>query len=103
MQQIVYYVIELQYRAQEAHARNTCKLSLNKPNPTLQPRFGSFYMYLEGCKKGFLAGRRPFIGVDEYHSKTKYGGQLLIAMEKDPNNQYFPLAFVVVKIETKKS
>ncbi|XP_058776962.1 uncharacterized protein LOC131651313 [Vicia villosa] len=42
-------------------------------------------------------------GVDGFHLKTKYGGQLLIAVGRDPNNQYFPLAFGVVETETKES
>ncbi|XP_058769901.1 uncharacterized protein LOC131643640 [Vicia villosa] len=35
--------------------------------------------------------------------RTKYGGQLLIAVGRDPNDQYFPLAFGVVETETKES
>ncbi|XP_058734066.1 uncharacterized protein LOC131605767 [Vicia villosa] len=46
---------------------------------------------------------RPFIGVDGCHLKTKYGGQLLIVVGRDPNDQYFPLAFGVVETETKES
>jgi hypothetical protein len=41
--------------------------------------------------------------VDGCHLKTKYGGQLLIAVGRDPNDQYFPLAFGVVENETKES
>lgn len=82
---------------------NTCKILLDRPDPNLLPRFGSFYMCLDGCKKGFLAGCRPFIGVDGCHLKTKYGGQLLIAVGRDPNDQYFPLAFAVVETETRAS
>jgi hypothetical protein len=77
---------------------NTIKINVERPNPTLSPRFGSFYFCFEGCKKGFIHGCRPFIGVDECHLKTKYGGQLLIAVGRDPNDQYFPLAFGVVEI-----
>ncbi|MCI03073.1 hypothetical protein A2U01_0024107, partial [Trifolium medium] len=49
---------------------NTCKITMERPHPTLQPR---------------------------------YGGQLLIAVGRDPNDQYFPLAFGVVETETKES
>jgi hypothetical protein len=41
--------------------------------------------------------------VDGCHLKIKYGGQLLIAVGRDPNDQYFPLAFGVVETETKES
>ncbi|KAK7244700.1 hypothetical protein RIF29_39526 [Crotalaria pallida] len=82
---------------------NTCKMTVTRPHPGLQPRFGSFYMCLDGCKKGFVNGCRPFIGVDGCHLKTQYGGILLIAVGRDPNDQYFPLAFAVVETECKDS
>ncbi|XP_058783754.1 uncharacterized protein LOC131658483 [Vicia villosa] len=72
---------------------NTCKINVERPSPTLQPRFGKFYFCFDGCKKGFSMACRPFIGVDGCHLKTKYGGQLLVAVGRDPNDQYFPLAF----------
>ncbi|XP_058729589.1 uncharacterized protein LOC131601732 [Vicia villosa] len=75
----------------------------DRPNPTIPPRFGCFYFCFEGCKKGFINGCRPFVGVDGCHLKTKYGGQLLIAVGRNPNDQYFPLAFGVVGTETKES
>ncbi|XP_052723721.1 uncharacterized protein LOC108344539 [Vigna angularis] len=81
----------------------TFKIKVNQPQPSLPPRFGSFYMCLEGCKQGFLGSCRPFIGVDGCHLKTTYGGQLLVAMGRDPNDQYFPLAFAVVENECKES
>ncbi|KAK2405578.1 hypothetical protein QL285_054800 [Trifolium repens] len=82
---------------------NTVVIGVERPMPTLPPRFGSFYSYFEGSKKGFIHGCRPFIGVDGCHLKTKYGGQLLIAVGRDPNDQYFPLAFGVVETETTES
>ncbi|XP_058751092.1 uncharacterized protein LOC131624128 [Vicia villosa] len=72
---------------------NTVSITVNRPSPSIQPRFGSFYFCFDGCKKGFTNGCRPFIGVDGCHLKTKYGGQLLIAVGREPNDQYFPLAF----------
>jgi len=58
-------------------------------------------MCLERCKSSFLNGRRPFLGVDGCHLKTKYSDQVLIAVGRDLNDQYFPLVFVVVEIATK--
>ncbi|XP_014523658.1 uncharacterized protein LOC106779953 [Vigna radiata var. radiata] len=81
----------------------TFKIKVNQPQPSLPPRFGSFYMCLEGCKHGFLGSCRPFIGVDGCHLKTTYGGQLLVAVGRDPNDQYFPLAFAVVENECKET
>jgi hypothetical protein len=82
---------------------NIVSITVNRPNPSIQPRFGAFYFCFDGCKKGFTNGCRPFVGVDGCHLKTKYGGQLLIDVGRDPNDQYFPLAFGVVETETKET
>jgi hypothetical protein len=93
------YVAELKKQSMG----NTAKINVERIAPTIQPRFGSFYFSFDGCKKGFLASCRPFIGVDGCHLKTKFGGQLLIAVGRDANDQYYPLAFGVVENETKES
>ena len=67
------------------------------------PYFERLYICLEGCKKGFLARYKPFIGLDACHLKNKLGGQLIIARCRDPNEEYFPLAYAVVETETKDS
>ncbi|XP_058776819.1 uncharacterized protein LOC131651168 [Vicia villosa] len=99
------YAILRRYAAElhRANIGNTLSITVERPNPTIPPRFGSFYFCFEGCKKGFLNGCRPFVGVDGCHLKTKYGGQLLIDVGRDPNDQYFPLTFGVVETETKES
>ena len=50
-----------------------------------------------------MAGHRPIIGLDAYHLKTKLGGQLIVAIARDPNEKYFPLAVAVVEAKTKDS
>ncbi|XP_058784822.1 uncharacterized protein LOC131659682 [Vicia villosa] len=42
---------------------NTGSITVNRPIPSIQPRFGSFYFCFDGCKKGFTNGCRPFVGV----------------------------------------
>jgi len=79
---------------------NTLKINVERTLLTNQPRFNKFYFCFEGCKKGFLTGCRPFIGVDGCHLKTQYGGILLVAVGRDANDQYYPLAFGVVENET---
>lgn len=76
------YCVELR----RSSTGNTCRLLVERPCPTLSPRSCSFYFCFDGCKKGFLAGCRPFIGVDGCHLKTKYGGQLLVVVGRDPND-----------------
>ena len=67
------------------------------------PYFERIYICLKGCKKGFLAGCRPIISVDACHLKTKTSGQLMCAVGRDPNDEYFPFAYAVVEAETKDS
>lgn len=88
---------------QRACKGNTCKLHLERPVPTLLPKFGRFYVCFDGCKRALKTSYRPFIGVDGCHLKNKYGGQLLIAVGRDPNDQYLPVAFAVVESETKET
>ena len=66
------------------------------------PLFQRLYVCLDACKTGFVA-YRPFIGVDACHLKGHYGGQLMTTVATNPNNQLFPLAFVVVEAETRDS
>ena len=82
---------------------STAILSTNRPQPHLQPLFGRFYVCLDACKRGFLDGCRPFIGVDGCHLKGQYPGQLLTAVGKDGNNGVYLIAFAVVEAETKDS
>ena len=76
---------------------------MERPSIEMLPRFGSFYMCLEGPKFAFKKACRPLIGVDGCHLKSKFGGQLLIVVGRDPNDQYMPISFVVVETETKET
>lgn len=78
------YVTELR----RVCAGNTAKINVDKPNPSIQPRFCSFYFCFDGCRQGFTKACRPFVGVDSCHLKATYGGQLLIDVGRDPNDQY---------------
>ncbi|XP_024636474.1 uncharacterized protein [Medicago truncatula] len=82
---------------------NNLKFNVERTLLTNQQRFSKFYFCFDGCKQGFLAGCRPFIGVDGCHLKTKFGGILLVDVGRDANDQYFPLAFGVVENETKET
>ncbi|RYR21806.1 hypothetical protein Ahy_B03g067121 isoform A [Arachis hypogaea] len=86
-----------------ANPGSTLKLKLDRPCPTIQPRFVRMYMYLDAVKKGFLAACRPIIGFDGCHLKSDHGQQLLVAVGRDPNDNYFPLAVTAVEAETKDS
>ena len=65
--------------------------------------FERMYVYLDPCKRGFLAGCRPLIGIDCCHLKGTTEGQLLVAVGKDGNDNIFPIAYAIVEIENKSS
>jgi len=52
-------------------------------------------MYLEGCKKGILVGCLPF--------EEQVRGKLITTVCRNPNEEYFPLAYAIVEAETKDS
>lgn len=93
------YVVELQ----RVNSWNTMKINVERPNPSIQPRFKSFYFCFDGCKRGFINGCRPFVRLDGCHLKTKYDGQLLIVVGRDLNDQDFLLSFGVVETKIKDS
>ncbi|KAL8511673.1 hypothetical protein ACS0TY_018188 [Phlomoides rotata] len=63
-------------------------------------KFSKLYVCFKALKNGFLAGCRPFIGVDGTFLKGPHGGVLLPAVSVDPNNQIYPIAYVVVTTES---
>ena len=65
--------------------------------------FERMYVCLDACKREFLAGCRPLIGIDGCHLKWTTGGQLLVAIWKDGNDNIFPIAYAIVEIENKCS
>ncbi|XP_060202219.1 uncharacterized protein LOC132630678 [Lycium barbarum] len=66
-------------------------------------RFCRIYICLHALKMGFKEGLRPFIGLDGTFLKGKAKGQLLVIVALDSNNHFYPIAWVVVEKETKKT
>ncbi|GKV28205.1 hypothetical protein SLEP1_g37288, partial [Rubroshorea leprosula] len=71
--------------------------------PEGKPMFKGIYVCLEGCRKGFLLGCRPVIGVDACFLKGMFKGTILAAVARDGNNQMFPIAWAVVDSESTSS
>nr|KAJ0207509.1 hypothetical protein LSAT_V11C500261200 [Lactuca sativa]KAJ0207802.1 hypothetical protein LSAT_V11C500261320 [Lactuca sativa] len=65
--------------------------------------FLRFFISLTACYKGFLAGCRPYIGLDACHLKGKFNGVLAAATSIDGNNGMFPVAYGVLESENTKS
>ncbi|XP_058783323.1 uncharacterized protein LOC131658000 [Vicia villosa] len=85
----------------KASAGYTFKINTVALAPGLRPRFERCYLCFDGTKKALTKTCRPFIGLDGCHLKHRYGGIMLIAVGRDPNDQYLPVAFAVVKSDTK--
>ncbi|GLU04053.1 hypothetical protein SLE2022_212200 [Rubroshorea leprosula] len=71
--------------------------------PEGKPTFKGIYVCLEGCRKGFLLGCRPVIGVDACFLKGMFKGTLLAAVARDRNNPMFPIAWAIVDSESTSS
>lgn len=66
-------------------------------------RFKRFYVCLGPLKEGFIDGCRPIIGLDWCHLKGPFGGILLTAVETDPNDGMYPIAWTQVEAENNDS
>ena len=87
----------------KVHTFNDGDLVVEMDSVCEVPYFEKLYICLERCKKGFLAGCKSFIGLDACHLKNNLKGQLITAIYKDPNEEYFSLAYAVVEDEIKNS
>ncbi|KAL3754648.1 hypothetical protein ACJRO7_001838 [Eucalyptus globulus] len=74
---------------------------IERPLPDHGTKFDKFYVCFDACRRGFLAGCRRIIGLDGCFLKGLCKGELLAAIGRDANNQMFPLAWAIVKIENK--
>ncbi|XP_058784823.1 uncharacterized protein LOC131659683 [Vicia villosa] len=68
----------------------------------LLPSFHRLYMCLEACKKSYQVCR-PIIGTNGCFLKGNYGGQIPVAVGRDPNDQMLSIAMAIVEAETKDS
>ncbi|KAK8689355.1 hypothetical protein V6N13_088076 [Hibiscus sabdariffa] len=87
------YLAELR----SSNPRTTTILQLN------ETIFERLYICMQAMKDGFKAGCRPIICLDGCHLKGYYGGHLLAAVGMDANDSLYPLAFVVVEVESESS
>ncbi|XP_020417204.1 uncharacterized protein LOC18781319 [Prunus persica] len=85
---------------EEIRQTNNGSSMLMKVDP---PHFQRLYVCLDACKKGFIAGCRPLIGVDACHLKGTFQGQLLVSVGIDANDNMYPIAYAVAELESKDS
>lgn len=68
-------------------------------NISYAPRFHGLFFCVNAAREGFLAGCRPFLGLDGCFIKLTTGAQILAATGRDGNNNIFPIAWAVVAKE----
>jgi len=59
--------------------------------------FKKIYVCLKACNDSFISCR-SIIALNECFLKGFYGGELLTAVGRDPNDHMLPLAYVVVEV-----
>ena len=57
-------------------------LQTEMENENVESKFKRMYIRHNTQKVGFLGGCRPFVGLDGYHLKGMFGGQLLSAIPR---------------------
>ncbi|GJX40968.1 calcium/proton exchanger [Tanacetum coccineum] len=82
----------------ESNPGLTCRLEVEEVSSE-STYFKRFYICFKGLKDGWLDGCRRIIGLDGCFLKHTCRGELLTAMGRDANNQMYPIAWAVVKVE----
>ncbi|KAK4406467.1 hypothetical protein Sango_0653200 [Sesamum angolense] len=65
--------------------------------------FEKLYYSLHAMKQGFVEGCRPIIGLDGCFLKTVFGGQMLVAVGRDANDNMWPIALAIVQGENREN
>ncbi|GKA72198.1 hypothetical protein Tco_0778414, partial [Tanacetum coccineum] len=95
------YVVELQSTNPNTTAKITVKRNIDPFLPTRV--FQRIYVCLGALKLGFRACKRDLLGLDGAFMKGPFLGQVLAAIGLDSNNIIYPLAYVLVEVESKTS
>ncbi|GJZ50767.1 calcium/proton exchanger [Tanacetum coccineum] len=85
----------------DSNPGSTCRLDVFESDGI--PYFKRMYICFKGVKDDWLAGCRKVIGLDGCFLKHTCRGELLTAMGRDANNQMYPIAWVVVRVENAKN
>ncbi|GJZ82879.1 putative reverse transcriptase domain-containing protein, partial [Tanacetum coccineum] len=86
----------------ESNPGSTCRLDMEETGYG-KYYFKRFYICIKGMKDGWLEGCKRVIGLDGCFLKHTSRGELLTAMGRDANNQMYPIAWAVVRVENSKN
>ncbi|KAL2922891.1 Protein FAR-RED IMPAIRED RESPONSE 1, partial [Bienertia sinuspersici] len=79
----------------ECSPNTVTELVTDPSKMVLPPIFERFFVGFEGLQKGWIEGCRKVICIDACFIKTFLGGQLLVAVGRDPNEQMFPICWAL--------
>nr|GEV55292.1 copia LTR rider [Tanacetum cinerariifolium] len=82
----------------ESNLRSTCRLDVDE-SANGSATFRRICICFKRVKDVWLAGCRKVIGLDGCFLKHTCKGELLTTMGRDANNQMYPIAWVVVRVE----
>ncbi|GJU08132.1 zinc finger, PMZ-type containing protein [Tanacetum coccineum] len=102
---VEYYSKLSQYRQAilDTNPGSTCELETEVNDEDGKLYFRRFYVCFHGVKHGWLEGCRKIIGLNGCFLTHICKGELLTAMGRDANNQMFPIAWVVVRVENNQN
>ncbi|XP_023767972.2 uncharacterized protein LOC111916541 [Lactuca sativa] len=83
-----------------ANPGSIVRISVNI-NPDQTTTFHRIYVCFKAIKDGWKIGCRRVIGLDGCFLKGQCKGELLTAIDRDANNQNYPIAWAVVEFENK--
>ncbi|GJW58169.1 hypothetical protein Tco_0104900 [Tanacetum coccineum] len=87
----------------ESNPGSTCHIDQEVLEDDGKIHFTRIYVCYKGLKDGWLAGCRRVIGLDGCFLTHYCKGELLTVVGRDANNQMFPIAWAVVKVENKNT
>ncbi|GJR91418.1 splicing factor [Tanacetum coccineum] len=87
----------------ESNPGFTCHIDQEVLEDDGKIHFTMMYVCFKGLKDGWLAGCRRVIGLDGCFLTHYCKGELLTVVGRDANNQMFPIAWAVVKVENKNN
>ncbi|KAK8644709.1 hypothetical protein V6N13_124009 [Hibiscus sabdariffa] len=77
------------------------ELMVERPTLDERPKFRRLYVCFRALKEPFKRYCRPPISLDGCFLKGSFQGEILSAVDRDSNNQIFPIAWAVVEVKNR--
>ncbi|KAK8514982.1 hypothetical protein V6N12_001147 [Hibiscus sabdariffa] len=91
------------FALRSADPNGTFDLIVERPTDVATPKFKRLYVCFSVLKEGFKRFCRPIISLDGCYLKGEIKDEILLALGKDGNNQFFPIAWALVEVENRET